>query len=139
MWRLVLGVSVGLQLLTGLCSGINVIQEDRFQIIREGSKTIIDCKHDDSSYLYVFWYRQKSNSVQKQLQLIGFSIHGNDPEMEMTQYSIDRPEVTRASLSIPRGQAEDTAVYFCAASKGTARVLCVTAAHEHRSSAHTPT
>uniref|UniRef100_A0A670JVZ5 Ig-like domain-containing protein n=1 Tax=Podarcis muralis TaxID=64176 RepID=A0A670JVZ5_PODMU len=106
-------------------------------VVKKGDNVTLDCSQKNSNYINMYWYKQERK--MHHLQLIGFSIHGNDPEMEMTQYSIDRPEVTRASLSIPQGQAADTAVYFCAASKGTVRVLCLPAAHEHRSSAHAPT
>uniref|UniRef100_A0A8D2KUP8 Immunoglobulin V-set domain-containing protein n=1 Tax=Varanus komodoensis TaxID=61221 RepID=A0A8D2KUP8_VARKO len=115
----------------GLCCGVTVRQEP-FKIVQAGIQTSINCEHDDSSFLTILWYRQESNSMQKQLQLVGYSVEGNDPNMEMTNYTIKRPDVKHASLTTPPGQAGDSAVYFCATSKGTARAPCLTAAHELR-------
>ncbi|KAJ6650545.1 hypothetical protein lerEdw1_006047 [Lerista edwardsae] len=133
----VLHFSVVLQLFTDVCSGITVTQRDRFLITTMGNSRKIHCDHDDSSYHTILWYRQESNRAEKQLQLIGYSIHGNEPQMEAEGYSIDRPDVKKASLSTPAQKAVGSAVYFCAASKGTVSVPCLAAAHELPSSAQT--
>lgn len=114
-------------------------QKDRFVITTVGNSTKIHCGHDDISYHTILWYRQESNSAEKELQPIGYSIEGNPPKMEDSEdkgYKIERPSVKEAFLSTPVQKAVDPAVYFCAASKGTVRTLCLTAAHEYPSLAH---
>ncbi|KAH0628520.1 hypothetical protein JD844_009830 [Phrynosoma platyrhinos] len=129
MWREVVSV-LCLQLLAGFCSGVSVTQKERFKIIQVGTKTSLDCNHNDITYYTILWYRQDSNSAETQLQLVGYSVQGNDPQMTMTTYSIERPNMTHASLSVPPVQAEDSAVYFCAAAKSTVSTSCLKAAHE---------
>ncbi|KAL8202741.1 UNVERIFIED_CONTAM: hypothetical protein K2H54_024157 [Gekko kuhli] len=132
-WAVLLGISVGFQLLAGLCSGVTVVQKERFMILQVGANASIPCEHDDASYITILWYRQKRSSTERQMQLIGYSVHGNDPVMEMdkTKFDIDRQDVLKAFLNIAAVQAADTAGYFCAASKGTACTLCLMALHEH--------
>nr|UYS90884.1 TRBV6.4 [Tiliqua rugosa] len=107
---------------TDLCSGITVTQRDHFQIITVGSSAKIHCEHDDASYITILWYRQERHGEKRQLQLIAHSVQGNDPQIEVKEYSIDRPSVKEASLSTPEQKAEDSAVYFCAA-RGQAETL----------------
>ncbi|KAH1187438.1 hypothetical protein KIL84_020187 [Mauremys mutica] len=117
MWR-ALGVFLGFQLLSGLCSGVTVTQKEKFIAIQNGSKARIPCEHDDESYMTVLWYQQKA--AERQLQLVATSIYGNSEEMEkkfQNRYSVARPGKLNTSLTIKLGMAEDTAVYFCAASK----------------------
>ncbi|XP_077202489.1 uncharacterized protein LOC143841694 [Paroedura picta] len=119
--QVLLGVSVGLQLLAGLCSGVTVTQKEWFMIVQVGANATIPCEQDDSSYISILWYRQKISSTERQMEFIGYSVHGNSPVMEMdkTKFAIDRLNVNKARLSIAAVQVADTAGYFCAASKGT--------------------
>nr|XP_048698160.1 uncharacterized protein LOC125633165 [Caretta caretta] len=61
MWR-ALGVSLGFQLLAGLCNGVMVTQKEKFIAIQNGSKGSFPCEHDDSSYYTVLWCQQKKDS-----------------------------------------------------------------------------
>ncbi|CAM5078445.1 unnamed protein product [Natator depressus] len=117
MWR-ALCVFLGFQLLAGLCGGVTVTQEEKFIAIQNGSKARIPCKHNDSSYITVLWYQQKA--TERQLQLVATSRDVNSADMEKefkNRYSVERPEMLNTSLTINPGMVEDTAVYFCAASK----------------------
>ncbi|KYO37515.1 hypothetical protein Y1Q_0015253 [Alligator mississippiensis] len=69
MW-LVLGVSCGLQLLSGLCTGV-VVTQNKFAAIQNGADANLPCEHDDDTYDAVLWYQQKD---QGQLQLVVISI-----------------------------------------------------------------
>uniref|UniRef100_A0ACB8ERR0 Uncharacterized protein n=1 Tax=Sphaerodactylus townsendi TaxID=933632 RepID=A0ACB8ERR0_9SAUR len=137
-WKMLLGLSVGLQLLAGLCRAVTVTQKERFMILKMEAKASIPCEHDDSTYLTILWYRQKSHSEERQMQLIGYSVQGNDPVMEMnkTKFAINRLSQLSASLIISATQLEDTAGYFCAASKDTVRTLCLTVLHKHPGISH---
>ncbi|KAL8202743.1 UNVERIFIED_CONTAM: hypothetical protein K2H54_024167, partial [Gekko kuhli] len=132
-WEVLLGVSVGLQLLAGLCSGVTVVQRERFTILQVGANASIPCEQDDATYNTILWYRQKSSSTAREMQLIGYSVHGNDPTMEMDKirFDIDRRDVHKAFLNIAAVQTADTAGYFCAASQGTVCALCLVAIHKH--------
>ncbi|CAM5081342.1 unnamed protein product, partial [Natator depressus] len=117
MWR-ALCVFLGFQLLADLCSGVTVTQKEKFIAIQNGSKGSIPCEHDDSSYYTVLWYQQKA--TERQLQLVAISVGVNSSDMEkefQTRYSVTRPATLNTSLTINPGMVEDTAVYFCAASK----------------------
>ncbi|KYO37518.1 hypothetical protein Y1Q_0015254 [Alligator mississippiensis] len=61
MW-LVLGVSCGLQLLAGLCSGVTVTQKKKFIAIQNGTNAILPCEHNDNKYFTILWYRQKAGA-----------------------------------------------------------------------------
>ncbi|KAG6921950.1 hypothetical protein G0U57_004593, partial [Chelydra serpentina] len=102
----------------GLCSGVTVTQKEKFLTIQKGSKGNIPCEHDDISYYTVLWYQQKA--AEKQLQLVATSVDVNSAVIEdqfQTRYSVARPATLNTSLTINSGTVEDTAVYFCAASK----------------------
>ncbi|CAM4470330.1 unnamed protein product [Lepidochelys kempii] len=114
-----IGVSLGFQLLAGLCNGVMVTQKEKFIVIQNGSKGSFPCEHDDSSYYTVLWCQQKKDS-ERQLQLVAFSVDGNPAIIEdqfQTRYSVARPATLNTSLTINLGMVKDTAVYFCAASK----------------------
>uniref|UniRef100_A0A670ZB93 Ig-like domain-containing protein n=1 Tax=Pseudonaja textilis TaxID=8673 RepID=A0A670ZB93_PSETE len=106
-----------LERLRSLCHGVTVTQKERFKATQAGTQSSITCEHDDSSYLFIYWYRQELYSGKTELQLIGLSIQGNSPNMENKNYTIYRQNVTHASLKIPPDEAAEPAKYFCAVSK----------------------
>nr|XP_056704470.1 T cell receptor beta chain MC.7.G5-like [Euleptes europaea] len=116
-WEMLLGISVVLQLLAGLCRGVTVTQKERFMILQAGAKARIPCEHDDDTYFTISWYRQKSNSAGREMQLVGYSADTNSSvtEKDKTQFAIERPSLREASLTVAAAQTADTAGYFCAA------------------------
>uniref|UniRef100_A0A8C8S7H6 Ig-like domain-containing protein n=1 Tax=Pelusios castaneus TaxID=367368 RepID=A0A8C8S7H6_9SAUR len=102
-----------------LCSGVTVTQTEKFIVIRIGSTGHIPCKHDDSTYYAVLWYQQKKGA-ERQLQLVAFSAGVNRTDTEepfKARYNMSRPATLNTTLTIDAVKVEDTAVYFCAASK----------------------
>ncbi|KAJ1121873.1 hypothetical protein NDU88_000385, partial [Pleurodeles waltl] len=93
------------------------VTQDNFFAIFTGNPVEIKCEHDDSSLLYMYWYRQHRGSG---LTLVGTSVRGNDPTLEESfreGYEITRQQVLRSSLKILAGTGNDSATYFCVASQ----------------------
>lgn len=91
----------------------------------QGKSVKMSCVHNDSTYYYIYWYRQRSLG---ELDLIVLSV-GKDmiqvvPPFNESKYIMSRPEVKNTTLQIERLEAEDTAAYFCASS----RAQCVSGA-----------
>uniref|UniRef100_A0A673HHY6 Ig-like domain-containing protein n=1 Tax=Sinocyclocheilus rhinocerous TaxID=307959 RepID=A0A673HHY6_9TELE len=89
----------------------------------EEKKAKLSCHHGDSSYPYLYWYQQKSNSGS--LELIGMLRYGEpSPEDKFkTRFNITGHATQDAFLIISSISAEDSAVYFCAASVHSCTVL----------------
>uniref|UniRef100_A0A8C2H0C0 Ig-like domain-containing protein n=1 Tax=Cyprinus carpio TaxID=7962 RepID=A0A8C2H0C0_CYPCA len=77
---------------------------------------VLSCNHVDSSYPYLFWYQQ--NNEGRSLELIGMLTYG-EPSTEdkfKPRFVLSGHATKDAFLLISSISAEDSAVYFCAAS-----------------------
>uniref|UniRef100_A0A8C1F1R1 Ig-like domain-containing protein n=1 Tax=Cyprinus carpio carpio TaxID=630221 RepID=A0A8C1F1R1_CYPCA len=96
-----------------------VIQQSPKHLLRrvEEKEANLSCRHGDSSYQYLYWYQQKSNGGS--LELIGMLSFGEpSPEDKFkTRFKITGHATQDAFLLISNISAEDSAVYFCAASE----------------------
>uniref|UniRef100_A0A672QJ44 Ig-like domain-containing protein n=1 Tax=Sinocyclocheilus grahami TaxID=75366 RepID=A0A672QJ44_SINGR len=98
-----------------------VIQQSPKNLLRteEEKEAKLSCRHGDSSYQYMYWYQQKRNGGS--LELIGMLQYGTDSEEETfkRRFNITGDATKDAFLLISNINAEDSAVYFCAASLHT--------------------
>uniref|UniRef100_A0A8C1SLL3 Ig-like domain-containing protein n=1 Tax=Cyprinus carpio TaxID=7962 RepID=A0A8C1SLL3_CYPCA len=96
-----------------------VIQQSPKHLLRrvEEKEANLSCHHGDNDYPYLFWYQQKSNGGS--LELIGMLSYGADSEEDKfkSRFDITGHAKEDAFLLISNITAEDSAVYFCAASK----------------------
>uniref|UniRef100_A0A8C1HUW0 Ig-like domain-containing protein n=1 Tax=Cyprinus carpio carpio TaxID=630221 RepID=A0A8C1HUW0_CYPCA len=96
-----------------------VIQQSPKHLLRteEEKKAELSCNHGDSSYLYMYWYQQKNEGGS--LELIGMLTgdSGTPEEKFKPRFALSGHATKVASLIISNISAEDSAVYFCAASK----------------------
>ncbi|KAK2878623.1 hypothetical protein Q8A67_019414 [Cirrhinus molitorella] len=76
----------------------------------------LSCRHGDNDYPYLFWYQQKSSGS---LGLIGMLSYGTASEEDKykPRFKITGHVKEDAFLLISNINAEDSAVYFCAASE----------------------
>ncbi len=95
-----------------------VIQQSPKHLLQtmEEKEAKLSCHHGDSSYSYMYWYQQKSNGGSLELigMLIGDSVTPEDKFKP--RFDLSGQATKDASLRISSISAEDSAVYFCAAS-----------------------
>ncbi|KAL1258051.1 hypothetical protein QQF64_011295 [Cirrhinus molitorella] len=94
-----------------------VIQQSPKHLLRtvEEKEAKLFCHHGDSSYQYLYWYQQKSNGGS--LELIGmlnFQFASQEEKFK-PRFNITGHATNDAFLLISNINAEDSAVYFCAA------------------------
>uniref|UniRef100_A0A8C1CB43 Ig-like domain-containing protein n=2 Tax=Cyprinus carpio TaxID=7962 RepID=A0A8C1CB43_CYPCA len=89
-----------------VCSPV-IQQSPKHLLLRvEEKEAKFSCRHGDSSYQYLYWYQQKSNVGEP------------SPEDKFkTRFNITGHATQDAFLLISNISAEDSAVYFCAASE----------------------
>ncbi|GAA6086119.1 uncharacterized protein LOC111582099 [Tachysurus ichikawai] len=100
-----------------IISSLNIQQLPQHLITPEQSEAKLSCRHGDISYSYMYWYKQKK--VSDSIELIGVLVSQN-PTLEekfKTKFSISGQSTGDAFLLISSVTLEDSAVYFCAASK----------------------
>ncbi|KAK2878622.1 hypothetical protein Q8A67_019413 [Cirrhinus molitorella] len=95
-----------------------VIQQSPKHLLRtvKEKEANLSCYHGDSSYTYIYWYQQKNKGGS--LELIGMLRYGEpSPEDKFkSRFSLSGHATKDAFLLISSISAEDSAVYFCAAS-----------------------
>uniref|UniRef100_A0A3B1IN06 Ig-like domain-containing protein n=1 Tax=Astyanax mexicanus TaxID=7994 RepID=A0A3B1IN06_ASTMX len=81
----------------------------------KAATAVIPCSHNnDSSYNYVFWYQQKSDSTT--MDLIGYTIGTGKPIKEKgfnDRFQLNRLKTTEGNLTISDLSQSDSAVYYC--------------------------
>uniref|UniRef100_A0A8C1PGA9 Ig-like domain-containing protein n=1 Tax=Cyprinus carpio TaxID=7962 RepID=A0A8C1PGA9_CYPCA len=89
---------------------------DMFYFQVEEKEAKFSCRHGDSSYQYLYWYQQKSNGGS--LELIGMLNYGTAYQEEKfkSRFNITGHATKDAYMLISSISAEDSALYFCAAS-----------------------
>ncbi|KAG7328537.1 hypothetical protein KOW79_008481 [Hemibagrus wyckioides] len=99
-------------------SSLNIQQSPQHLLIKpEESQAKLSCRHGDSNYFNMYWYQQKT--VSDSIELIGMLRYQNPtPEEKFkTRFNISGHATGDAYLLISSLTPEDSAVYFCAASK----------------------
>ncbi|MGH0171885.1 UNVERIFIED_CONTAM: hypothetical protein FKN15_062059 [Acipenser sinensis] len=95
-------------------NGIKIDQSPPSLFESPGRSAELNCSHDDSNYDKMYWYQQTRKEA---LELIGYQYGKIYPEekfkerFKMTVKATEKGFVTISNLT-----AEDSAVYFCAAS-----------------------
>ncbi|XP_055721583.1 M1-specific T cell receptor beta chain-like [Salvelinus fontinalis] len=113
-----LRVTLALLLAANFCGGVTVQQSPVQSVCREGDVSVtLWCYHDDSSYYYMFWYRQRDNNMEMLTYSQGQGVWEIQPPFEKdVHYTMSRPELTRSTLEIKNLEVGDGAVYYCASS-----------------------
>ncbi|KAL1246841.1 hypothetical protein QQF64_034798 [Cirrhinus molitorella] len=101
--------------------GITITQNDQVSktqlIIQRDKQVTLKCNHDDGSYYYMYWYRQRG---QGELSLVAFSTGKDTVEtvapFTETKHVMKRPDIKESSLVIKNLAEEDSGIYFCASS-----------------------
>lgn len=101
--------------------GITITQNDQVsqtQVITQRDKQVtLKCNHDDDTYYYMYWYRQRS---QGELSLVAISVGRDNKEtvspFTEPKYIMQRPAIKESSLEIKNVVGEDSGIYFCASS-----------------------
>ncbi|KAL7872947.1 hypothetical protein AOLI_G00120180 [Acnodon oligacanthus] len=99
-------------------SGLFITQTPTL-LIRELEESVkVGCEHNDSTYYYIYWYRQRSLGA---MDLIATSVGKGSVQIVLpfneSKYSMTRPDVKSSVLQIEKLESEDSAVYFCASSR----------------------
>ncbi len=103
-----------------------VIQQSPKHLLRtmQEKEAKLSCHHGDSSYPYMYWYQQKSNGGS--LELIGMltyesiSLEGKFK----SRFALSGHATKYVFLLISNISADDSTVYFCAASAHSCTFLC---------------
>lgn len=97
------------------CLAADVTQTPPLFLTSPGNKVSLNCSHENSNYLYKYWYRQQKGEA---LQLLGYTYRTDQATMEITdkRISMKPDDVERNTLSISEVSAADSAVYYCASS-----------------------
>ncbi|XP_040294854.1 M1-specific T cell receptor beta chain-like isoform X5 [Bufo bufo] len=109
-------ILVGLHVIPGLSQVFQISQDPKLLIRKTGESAELSCQHNDDTYFAMFWYQQKPHQG---LKLMVHSTGAGDGKMEdeFDAWSLNRTETTKAALTLLHPKAQDSAVYFCAASR----------------------
>ncbi|MBN3280150.1 HVM14 protein, partial [Polyodon spathula] len=94
--------------------GINIVQSPPSLFVSPGHSAELQCYHGDSSYTRMYWYQQTRKGA---LELIGYEYGTIYPEEKFKErFRMTGKATEKGFLTISSVTAEDSAVYFCAAS-----------------------
>ncbi|KAG9329916.1 hypothetical protein JZ751_020469 [Albula glossodonta] len=97
-------------------AGVEVTQSPAVLILKPGQPAGISCTQS-TSYTNMYWYQQKSNGP---LQFLFYTATSDDAtekgEGVPARFTVSRKSLQKTDLQISGVEAEDTAVYYCAAS-----------------------
>ncbi|CAH2322618.1 TCR VDJ BV7 BJ7 [Pelobates cultripes] len=100
-----------------LCLGVKVEQDPKLIIVPAGKPAEFQCKHDDSSYIAMFWYQQRpGQGLKLMIHSTSEDAKSDAMEDEFKSWAWNRTRRLEFSLKLPKSQTSDSAVYFCAAS-----------------------
>ncbi|MGH0171884.1 UNVERIFIED_CONTAM: hypothetical protein FKN15_062058 [Acipenser sinensis] len=95
-------------------NGIKIDQSPPSLFESPGRSAELNCSHDDSNYDKMYWYQQTRNGA---LELIGYQYGEIYPEEKFKErFNMTGKATEKGFLTISGLTAEDSAVYFCAAS-----------------------
>nr|XP_014347131.1 PREDICTED: uncharacterized protein LOC102354443 [Latimeria chalumnae] len=125
------------------CRGeiVEVTQTPASLHLNVGNSMEIHCKQD-SNKEYMYWYQQRKREALKYIGRIDVSVASGDAQYEpeySSRFEITRGESKAAYLKISNLTAEDSAVYFCAASLHVATNLSPNCHGEDVQVTQTPT
>ncbi|MGH0141947.1 UNVERIFIED_CONTAM: hypothetical protein FKN15_074683 [Acipenser sinensis] len=83
-----------------------------------GESAVLECHHDDSNYEYMYWYQQSRG--EGAFKLIGYALQTQPATYEddfKTRFTFTKQTTQKGSLTISNLAKEDSAIYYCAASK----------------------
>ncbi|KAL6477487.1 hypothetical protein MHYP_G00133220 [Metynnis hypsauchen] len=93
-----------------------IIQQSPLDVLKtpDQREARFSCRHGDTSYPYMYWYQQKSGTIE----LIGMLHYekATPEESFKARFNISGHSKGDAFLAISNITAADSAVYFCAAS-----------------------
>lgn len=84
--------------------------------MQEGNRAQIECSHDDTSLIIMFWYQQRTDGSSLTLIAYGYE---NLPTYEADfekEFTLTRKSTVNGTLVISSAKQSHSAVYFCAAS-----------------------
>ncbi|MGH0141950.1 UNVERIFIED_CONTAM: hypothetical protein FKN15_074686 [Acipenser sinensis] len=85
---------------------------------RPGQSAELECHHDDSNYYYMYWYQQSRG--EGAFKLIGYAYMTQAATIEddfKTRFTFTKQATQKGTLTISILAKEDSAIYYCAASK----------------------
>ncbi|KAI4873871.1 hypothetical protein NFI96_020432 [Prochilodus magdalenae] len=110
--------------LTGCSPGGTKVHQTPAHLIKNNMDSAdLRCVHSIENYRIILWYRQSEHS---QLHLLGYlNLDSKYPEDALkTKIVLDGDGRNDGTLTIKNLQANDSAVYFCAASRHSAAGGC---------------
>ncbi|RXM90972.1 Ig kappa chain V-III region CLL [Acipenser ruthenus] len=95
-------------------NGIKIDQSPPSLFESPGRSAELNCSHDDSNYDKMYWYQQTRKGV---LELIAYQYGTTTHEEKFkARFKMTGKATEKGFLTISNLRAEDSAVYFCAAS-----------------------
>lgn len=86
-------------------------------MVKEGSRAQIECSHDDTSLILMFWYQQRTDGSSLALIVHGYETQSNyEGDFEKQGFTLKRKGTVKGTLEISTANQSHSAVYFCAAS-----------------------
>lgn len=86
-------------------------------MVKEGSRAQIECSHDDTSLILMFWYQQRTDGSSLTLIAHGYETLSNyEDDFEKQGFTLTRKGPVNGTLEIYTANQSHSAVCFCAAS-----------------------